>query len=73
MPVGRFWPISHFCTVETLVFSTGVDLDVVPYATDARRATGARTRVVVPRRDALRVQEEIAALLHDPIPIVPIG
>src|SRR3984885_9617254 len=20
VPVGRFWPISHFCTVETLVF-----------------------------------------------------
>jgi hypothetical protein len=22
VPVGRFWPISHFCTVETLVFKT---------------------------------------------------
>ena len=57
---------------ETLVISTGVDLDVIPYATDARRSTGMPTRVVLPRRDALPVQSEIAALLRDPIPIVPV-
>jgi hypothetical protein len=58
--------------IETLVVSTGVDLDVIPYATDARRATGVPTRVVVPHRDAVPVQSEIAALLREPIPIVPV-
>ena len=57
----------------TVVISAGVDLDVVPFATDARLATGQPTRIVVPRRDAMPVQNEIAALLAEPIPIVPAG
>ncbi len=57
----------------TVVISTGIDLDVVPFATDARLATGDPTRIVVPARDAVPVQVEIAAQLVDPIPIVPIG
>lgn len=57
----------------TLVISAGVDLDVVPYATDARLATGQSTRIVVPKRDALPVQHDIAALLDDPMVIVPVG
>jgi hypothetical protein len=57
----------------TVVISTGIDLDVVPFATDARLATGDPTRIAVPVRDAVPVQTEIAALLDDPIPIVPIG
>ena len=57
----------------TLVVSAGVDLDVVPYATDARLATGQPTRIVVPARDALPVQSDIVALLKDPMPIVPVG
>jgi hypothetical protein len=57
----------------TLVISAGVDLDVVPFATDARLATGDPTRIVLPARDALPVQAEIAGLLADPIPVVPIG
>ena len=56
----------------TLVVSAGVDLDVVPYATDARLATGEPTQIVVPARDAVPVQGDIAALLHDPIAIVPV-
>ena len=56
----------------TVVISTGIDLDVVPFATDARLATGEPTRIVVRARDAVPVQAEIAALLDDPIPIVPI-
>ncbi|HEX2785562.1 MAG TPA: hypothetical protein VHN36_18415 [Ilumatobacteraceae bacterium] len=57
----------------TIVVSAGVDLDLVPFATDARLATGDPTRIVVPVRDAVPVQGEIAALLHEPIPIVPVG
>ena len=57
----------------TLVISSGVDLDLVPYATDARLATGEPTRIVVPARDAVPVQNDIAALLKDPIVIVPVS
>jgi hypothetical protein len=57
----------------TLVVSAGVDLDVVPFATDGRLATGQPTRIVVPARDALPVQSEISGLLLDPIPVVPVG
>ncbi|MEY2400573.1 MAG: hypothetical protein QOJ08_684 [Ilumatobacteraceae bacterium] len=57
----------------TVVISTGVDLDLVPFATDARLATGDPTRIVVPGRDAVPVQADIAALLHEPIPVVPVG
>jgi hypothetical protein len=56
----------------TLVVSSGVDLDLVPYATDARLATGEPTRIVVPARDAVPVQSDIAALLKDPMVIVPL-
>jgi hypothetical protein len=56
----------------TLVVSSGVDLDLVPYATDARLATGESTRIVVPTRDAVPVQSDIAALLLDPMPIMPV-
>ena len=49
---------------STLVVSAGVDLDLVPFATDARLATGDPTRIVVPARDALPVQADIAALLR---------
>lgn len=56
----------------TLVISAGVDLDVVPFATDARLATGHVTRIVVPARDAFPVQADIAALLADPIEIIPV-
>jgi hypothetical protein len=57
----------------TLVISAGVDLDLVPYATDGRLATGRPTRIVVPARDALPVQTEISGLLVEPIPVVPVG
>jgi hypothetical protein len=57
----------------TVVISSGVDLDVVPFATDARLASGDPTRIVLPARDAVPVQSEISALLSDPIEIIPIG
>jgi len=57
----------------TLVVSVGVDLDLVPFATDGRLVTGSPTRIVVPARDAVPVQGEISNLLLDPITIVPLG
>jgi hypothetical protein len=57
----------------TLVISSGVDLDLVPFATDARYATGNTTRLVVPARDALPVQFELAALLHEPMEIMTVN
>ena len=59
--------------LTTVVVSSGVDLDLVPFATDARLATGDPTRIVVPARDAVPVQHEIAALLGEPMPIIPVG
>jgi hypothetical protein len=56
----------------TLVVSTGVDLDLVPFATDARLATGDPTRIVVPARDAMPVLTDINDLLDDPMAIIPI-
>ncbi len=56
-----------------VVCSTGVDLDAVPFAVDARLSTGVeRCMVVVPRRDALAVQELLAATARPPIAIVPV-
>lgn len=57
---------------STVVISSGVDLDLVPFATDARLSTGDPTRIVVPARDAVSVQREIAALLTEPIEIIPL-
>lgn len=59
--------------LTTVVVSSGVDLDLVPFATDARLATRDPTRIVVPARDAVPVQHEIAALLGEPMPIIPVG
>jgi hypothetical protein len=56
----------------TLVVSSGVDLDLVPFATDARLATGDPTRIVVPARDAVPVQDDINELLDVPMAIIPI-
>jgi len=69
-----------------VVTSVGVDLDVIPYAADARRSTlagfepgiGGRTPVgglevlvVAPSRDLVRVTHELAAALRHPVTLVP--
>lgn len=55
----------------TVVFSTGVDLDVALFAADARAALDTPDVVVVmPRRDALPVQERIASQLRRPPRII---
>ena len=58
--------------LETLVISSGGDLDLVPFATDARLHSGRPTRLVLPRRDVVPVQMEIVGLLREPMAIVPV-
>jgi len=61
-----------------VVCSTGVELDLIPYAADARRArstTGVgigQLKVVTPARDRLPVIEEIAGLLRHSVELVSI-
>lgn len=55
----------------TVVCSSGVDLDAVPFAVDARTALGTRRcLLVVPSRDAVAVQRELAAAAG--IELVPV-
>ena len=56
-----------------VVCSTGIDLDVVPWAADARAAlTGqaARLVIVVPERDASSITIALAAALRHPATVV---
>jgi hypothetical protein len=56
-----------------VVCSSGVDIDVVPFAIDARAALGAvECLVVLPARDALPVQQRLAALAIPPISVVSV-
>lgn len=61
----------------TVVFSSGVDLDAVPFAVDARAALSTqRCLLVVPRRDAVGVQHELAGAAGIeliPVDTVPVG
>lgn len=56
-----------------VVCSTGIDLDLVPAAADARllHAPQARLRLVVPERDNHRVTQRLAASLVAPADVVP--
>lgn len=54
-----------------VVCSTGVDLDAVPFAVDARAALGLpRCLLVVPDRDAIDLQRRLAALAVPPVDLV---
>lgn len=56
-----------------VVCSAGVDLDAVPFATDACAALNVqRCLLVVPRRDAIDVQHRIAALARGSVAVVPV-
>ncbi len=58
----------------TVVCSTGVDLDVVPFAVDAMAACGGNEcLIVVPARDALAIQHRLAAAAPGSIAITPLG
>ena len=55
----------------TVVCSSGVDLDVMPYAVDARTSTGVeRCVVAMPARDAVDIQRRLAALTAPAVSIV---
>ena len=63
-----------------IVCSVGVDLDLIPYAIDARLAVGSEPGVegedvvlVVPRRDLVPITAELAALAAQPLSLVPIS
>jgi len=56
-----------------VVCSSGVDLDLMPYAIDARSALGTSDCVVVlPVRDALDVQRRLAALASPPLTVLTV-
>ena len=56
-----------------VVCSSGVDLDLVPFAVDARAASGhADTVIVLPARDAIDVQRLLAALVAPPMRIITV-
>jgi hypothetical protein len=61
-----------------VVCSTGVDLDLVPFTTDAQaddartRGAGARTIIAVPARDRLGVTVELAGLVERPLEVLAI-
>ena len=57
-----------------VVCSSGVDLDVVPFAIDSRAALGVPDcLVVLPVRDALDIQRRLAAAATPPIAVVTVG
>ena len=58
----------------TVVCSTGVDLDVVPFAVDAMASCGSKEcLIIVPARDALDIQHRLAAAAPGAIAITPLG
>jgi hypothetical protein len=68
------WPAVAVGDDLVVVCSVGVDLDLVPYASDARAIAdpGARLVLVVPERDALPVTRDLAAALREPAEIVTV-
>lgn len=62
-------------TPTVAVFSTGIDLDVVPFAADARAAVGHDHDlvIVVPERDASPVTKRLADMLHRPARILGVS
>ena len=59
-----------------VVCSVGVDLDLIPYALDARHVPGVEVGevlVVLPERDLVPVTAEIAALADQPLSLVPLS
>lgn len=60
------WPLR-------VVFSSGVDLDVLPYVADVQAAGSTPVRLALPGRDLLPVVSELADLLVKPIEIVALS
>ena len=53
-----------------VVFSSGVDLDVLPYVADVQAMSDERVMLALPERDLLPVVVELAELLVEPVEIV---
>ena len=68
------WPAVATGDGVVVVASVGVDLDLVPYAAEARAAIdpAARLVLVMPERDALPITVSMAAWLSDPAEIVTV-
>jgi hypothetical protein len=68
------WPAVAVGPEVVVVTSVGVDLDLVPYASDARAIVdpGARLVLVVPERDAHDVTRRLAAALAEPAEVVTV-
>jgi hypothetical protein len=56
-----------------VVCSTGVDLDVVPFAADARGYHGGRLVIAVPTRDAYPATRTLMGLLREPAELVTLS
>jgi hypothetical protein len=58
-----------------VVASTGIDLDLVPFAADARLRTAPAARLVlaVPERDAHPVTQALAAALNRPAEVITVA
>lgn len=70
------WPAVAVGDGVVVVCSIGIDLDLVPYAADARVAAGrpdARLVLVVPERDAHPVTRALAGELARPAELVTVG
>jgi len=57
----------------TAVFSSGVDLDLLPYVADVAATTDDRLLVVLPRRDLLPLTRRVASLLTVPVDFATLG
>jgi hypothetical protein len=51
----------------TVVFSSGVDLDLVPYVADVAETTDDDLLIALPRRDLVPITRQMAALLSSPV------
>lgn len=59
-------------TAVRVVFSSGVDLDLIPYVADVQLAHGEVTIVAAPSRDLVALTSDLAALLAQPVDLVPL-
>ena len=57
-------------TEVTVVFTSGVDLDALPYVVDVQSTAPGPVKLALPQRDRLPVVERLAALLVEPVEIV---
>ena len=72
-------PVTPETADTVVVVASGVDLDLIPYAADARLSAEQagvgveRLVVVLPARDRVRILDELAAALRRPVEFVTIG